>query len=465
MMKKQLPLPTAFIVLIIPLIISSGCNPASEIDMTVTSSPNNALSTITGSNMSTSITSIATRTPVINKTKSIVTIAPTRHFTPTLSPTFQPTRKLNPIIPGGVTKDLLIVVEEDKGLSTGIRSVSSNSIWILRQGESLPQEILNDPQFSYETPSWSHDGNWIAFRQRKAFDLSSYQLGIINKDGTRKHIFQNEFGTIGHPFWSVDDNALVFETLTSQGTLPFLMDIDKGDVNPILPNRKNNSSHTLIALSPNENKVFWIGFGDNPGSLLEILLISLDDNRVEKLQIPEEVSKNCTNGFTTGEWSPNGKSFLVQFKGFQEAECWPELWLYRLDQKTWTSVIRLPAEVPSYMFHESGTVAVSNDNLWLAWSTTNIVLIYETKNWDLVRKIDFDGFESLMAFPWVKDINGNSIFSIVRVDFSTFPKDSMDIIGISPNGTKDKDTVLVRLEGDILWVPEKAYFTPMLWGP
>lgn len=401
-----------------------------------------------------------TKTPTVTRQLSLTiqatsTAAP--FATAVSSETSQPLITATPIIPGLVTQPLLLFIQEDRAAATR----STGSIWILSTGETTPQRLLRDQQYSYEAPAWSNDGNWIAFLQRDSLADSGYQIGIIRKDGAEKQIFREKYGGVSWLSWSANDRmliGLIGDCCTSSGVSPFILDVASRKATNLFSDSKYHFDKAWVKPSPSENLLAFVGATDEPGPVMELWFLSLSSDRQEKAELPEGIQQ-CSDGLRMMEWSPDGNALLVQF------QCRAQLWLYKPTKKGWQNVVDSPGSITDD-YKRTGRIHWSEDGRWVAWSTTEEVQIYAVEeNWRMARYFELSGFDSLPADPWLEDSNGNSIFTVNRVDFSSYPGLSIEIIGLSPNGNESNDEVLLRIEEDAKWLPPGATFTPFMWSP
>ena len=358
---------------------------------------------------------------------------------------------------GNVIKDILLLLSEDLGTSS-----TRDSIWVQSSKETTPHILIKDPSLTFDFPRWSHDGEWIAFRQSNWLNKSSFQVGVIHRDGSRKHVFEETFGAIGWLNWSADDKFLIFDTLYS----PYAIDVDTGESLDLWPDSDHFGAQTRLKPSPIEDLIAYAEFEQEPGTEAKLWLLNLVGQRRENIPFPAEIPLTCRQGITTLDWSPDGASIITQFRGWPPEECKPQLWLYELAEKKWTNVAGLPSDISSYDFNEIGQVTWSKDGRWLAWETTRNVLFLAVKEkWKIVRKISIGIDEFPMAFPWVEDTNKNALYSLNRSDFSNSTRQIVYIIGLSPGGTTLEDRELSRFEEDPSWMPNISYFYPMIWEP
>jgi Tol biopolymer transport system component len=432
----------------------TGCTSRPSLPITPTISPSVVVADTQHPEVATTTSQTilgVTATPISPKTNNI-------ELTPIPSKTI-PSITATPIQPGAITKKILLLVSEDLG-----STFSRDSIWIKSPGESLPNVLIQDQDLSFERPAWSHDGKWIAYIQSDWPNKSSFQVGIIDVGGAQRQVLPENYGAVGEMNWSVNDDKLVFDTPSS----PFVLDVDTGEILDLWPESDNFEGETKLKLSPRYDFVAFAEFTQEQGTEVNLWLLSLDGRSRDRIQLPEEIIGQCRSGLTTLEWSPDGESILVQFRGWPWEECEPQLWLFNLAERKWLSVAHLPKSMINYYYDYNavGHASWSRDGSWVIWETTRSILIFDVDDaWNMTRKIDFGISDSPLAFPWVKDINGRTILTINRADITDNLRIPIAILGISPNGTIADDKEILRIEADPNWLPNNSIFTPLFWEP
>jgi dipeptidyl aminopeptidase/acylaminoacyl peptidase len=412
---------------------------------------------------------------IITETKSIKTFLPTNlpDHNPTITSISTITNQISTPVPfktlpvpsatsvkpGATVKKILLLVSED------LKSAfSKDSIWIQSLDDNIPHVLIRDQAKSFESPRWSHDGQWIAFVQKEWPNMSRSQVGIVRADGSGKQVFTEKFSAVGNLNWSANDTRLIFDTISS----PVVLNIDNGEIVNLLPDSDNSELDTRLMPSPIDDLVADARFTRNPGTEVDLRLLSFDGKAQENIQLPTEIPIKCRQGLTTLEWSPDGEAILMQFWAWPWEECKPYLWLYNLSEKKWINIATLPDSMSNYYYdyNETGQVNWSTDGRWIAWATPSTIVIYSVDNdWGVVRKIDLGISDSPLFFPWVEDTNGNYIYSLNRADITNDLRIPITILGISPNGTTSDDRKLLRIEANPNWLPNNSYFIPIVWEP
>lgn len=422
---------------------------------------------VTSEPKSTSVNATLTPTIMASKTVTPVTLraTPTHQntFTAEFGPTVIATSRVpvlsTPVIikPDLVFKDLLMSIKEKQ----------FDSIGILPAGETNPQIFLREPKHSFEFPVWSHDGEWVAFRQTD-YGIHTDKLGIIRKNGTGKRIFAPAFELISPPVWSADDHFLGSLNFTKKGVLPFVVNIETEQTTTLFPHPATDFSNdfaSVFELSPNNMQAVFIGLSKENLEQRELWLLSLDGNHQEQLTIPDNMVTGCYDFPNLTEWSPNGEYFMVEFYEAVGKGCQASLWLYDLAKRTWSQVVRQPVILYSRL---GEGIFWSSNGKWLAWVTKNGLSIYLVDNWDLQRYVDFSKGVNAQVFssPWVIDNHGNEIFTIYRsFTIPGLTNTRIDIWGISPNGTETDDQLLLKIQAKEPPEIPIGSFSPRMWQP
>jgi TolB protein len=102
-------------------------------------------------------------------------------------------------------------------------------------------------------PSWSPDGDWIAFDRRNAsFDQDIYR---VHPNGTGEvNLTETQDGDAYHPDWSPDGQLIVYHLFVPQSPDIYTMDPSGGNVTPIV---QGDADQVYPVFSPNGAKVVF----------------------------------------------------------------------------------------------------------------------------------------------------------------------------------------------------------------
>jgi hypothetical protein len=371
---------------------------------------------------------------------------------------------------------LLIEVSELED-TTGI-GIPRVEIWLLRAGETTPRPLLKSEHYSFQAPSWSHHGEWIAYHQR---DLGSgrYQVGVIRPDGTGQRLaLAEEFGATSRLFWSWDDRRLIFEAASEVGNRAYVVDIETGVARQLNPNPEAHYSRIWLLPSPTADVTFLAGLiAEAPAPKMEMWMVPLNEGG-EVVRVPPKVWTGCA-ALLSIDWAPTGQILLVRpgtaalesspdgqpILAFPEPCTPPRLWGYDLASQSWAELAKPPNDGPRYS--DLRWVDWSPDGRWAAWKTIEGALIYEVGTWTIVREIELGANQGFLPWSWMRDTAGNSIYTAYEHDYAQ-PPESYTLLGFSPNGAQQEDRVLAEVLRDPDWLSGDGRFIdyfPLSWQP
>jgi Tol biopolymer transport system component len=103
---------------------------------------------------------------------------------------------------------------------------------------SPPTEQGNDTD-----PAWSPDGTQLAFVSTRDFSKGSFEIYLINRDGTGLQRLTNNAAIDGEPAWSPDGTQIAFiSTRSNQNGNIYLMNADGTDQKPVATSDAGKSS-------------------------------------------------------------------------------------------------------------------------------------------------------------------------------------------------------------------------------
>jgi len=391
--------------------------------------------------------------------KATATLHPTSTPKPTVTATATVTPTPTAIAIGSINKDLLMRIAERR----------FDSIGILRAGETNPGVLLREPKHSFEYPAWSHSGEWVAFLQVD-YGIQTGRLGIIRADGTEKRIFAPAYQSIWPPAWSADDKLLGAMVGDKSGVFPYIINVETEEVTPLLSKDRFSPGKVTAArffLSPKTMQAVFIAIIDDDPLYREIWLLNLDGSHPEHLTLPEAFKTDCPGITFTNpvEWSPDGDAFLIPVVEKENRGCKTVFWIYEVRTGIWRRVLEHSGILYNQFWDE---FSWSPGGHWVALQGDSRILIYSTDNWQLQRRVEYSNWviSPALVNPWAVDNHGNEIFVVSRS--FTIPElthSIYEIWGISPNGTKQDDKLLFKIEAkEPPWIRIGA-FSPWMWRP
>ncbi len=193
------------------------------------------------------------------------------------------------------------------------------SIWKARVGQSIAYEIIYAKEY-LSSPEWSPDGKWIAYTADD--DSRNINLMLFNVDsGKSTPLTTGNFENL-EPAWSPDGKRLAYVSTDPNGWFNILvMDINngqKGKITPITTDHKfgrarlyfsDNDVHISPTWSPDGKELMFISDRDIPLGSGGIWRAPLEPNVMNSGQA-KLIHKEETLYRTRPQWSPDGKRII-----------------------------------------------------------------------------------------------------------------------------------------------------------
>lgn len=189
--------------------------------------------------------------------------------------------------------------------------VALNDLWLWNIGKGKPFRLTNNPYLEM-APSWSPDGNKLAYSSDKAGTLDIYILDL--KSGEERKLTSLLDSAEMYADWSPDGTQIAFQ---DQNGATYTVNVDTGDVKQVVESLNAPGSPTwgpegkTIAFAA--IKTFSNRFREGTNQILTIDLQKGANDYVEP--IPSDPFKSLSNRENSGpEWSPDGKhmAFVVE---------------------------------------------------------------------------------------------------------------------------------------------------------
>ena len=335
-------------------------------------------------------------------------------------------------------------------------------VWLLDPGHTVPRSLLASDNHSFEHPIWSHNGEWISYRQRD-LDSNQYQVGIVRRDGTEQHLVSDKiFVKLSPPLWSWDDNWLISTTDDSIGNFGIMMEVETGNSQILNLDGSTHYTRLMVLPSPSDERVLFAAQTSNGSE--EILKMGIITTGKPDAYVPIKVERwpDC-KWFTALDWSPDGQFLLVQpGNDVQQPSCPPSIWSYTFQTQTWSQVVTPPSKEPHYLYLT--WIEWSPDGRWILWKEIDRILVLDSVSWNVVRMIALDANQKWLTQSFIENATGNSYIAIAEFDYGQPPK-WYNLVALRPNGTNQNDRVVAQILREPDWLPIGSDYIPISWEP
>ncbi len=335
-------------------------------------------------------------------------------------------------------------------------------VWILEPGHSAPRSLLANDKYSFDLPIWSHDGEWISYRQR---DLASnqYQVGIVRKSGIEQHLVASQaFARVSAPLWSWDDRLLIFTVDDATGKHGLLVDIQAGLDRVFSLDGTSNYDRLILLPSPVDSRILYATLGAATSERRVTLGIVTSD-APEKLEPINAEKWPACSWFTAIKWSPDGRFFLVE-PGNDDPQptCAPSIWKYTLENQMWQQVATVPGPEPHFLYLK--LIDWSPDGRWVLWKETDRIVVLDSSEWRAVQLVELGPNQIWLTNSFIDDSAGDSHIAIAEFDYSQPPK-GYRLIAMDPADTSQTERMVAQLLREPDWLPAGFDYVPIAWEP
>ena len=145
----------------------------------------------------------------------------------------------------------------------------SYEIYVMNADGSNPQNLTNNRQNDW-FPSWSPDGEQIAFAADRKADLANFDIYVMNADGGNPRNLTNNRDYDWEPAWSPDSKRIVFTFIAPEtGGEIYVVDVDGDNLQKLTNNRHSDFSPAWVrpafSVAPAGKKIAmwgWLKQGD-----------------------------------------------------------------------------------------------------------------------------------------------------------------------------------------------------------
>lgn len=242
------------------------------------------------------------------------------------------------VFPGRPGFDAVVSPAGDR-IAFRIYADGGSQIWVANLDGSDSLKVAGEPGWNPESPSWSPDGQRIAYHAWSAAELVT-QVWVVDADGTNtvKLTSDQDGGTNQWPAWSperVGGERIAYTRIADGRAHLWTMRPDGSDKTQITV---GNVADMKPAWSPEGERLAFERYGDTPGTGGDIWLVHASGASPRQLT-------NLPLGQFDPAWSPDGK--LIAFSsGFSS-----QLQIYTI----WTDGSKLAQRTSGERPHERPT--------------------------------------------------------------------------------------------------------------
>ena len=169
----------------------------------------------------------------------------------------------------------------ESGISaTGKRAVvqARGDIWTIPAENGMPRAIARTDDAIERNPSWSPDGQWIAYLSDES---GEYEIYVAQSDGRgeTKKLTNRKGSYIEELFWSPDSEKIAF--FDSSGTL-YILEVESKDVTKVYK-RATSGRGVYVSWSHDSN---WLTFADRPTmreACSAVFLYNLEEDKLTQV--------------------------------------------------------------------------------------------------------------------------------------------------------------------------------------
>lgn len=175
---------------------------------------------------------------------------------------------------------------------------SDDGLYFMSINKADRTKIIDTPKFEIN-PNWSPDGGKIAFIAQDVESRSSYDLMVVNSDGTGLITLASNLGDINYFYsfsWSPDGKKITFSSPVNESREIVTINTDGTGLTQVTNlSAPPNSPPIQPAWSPDGKKIAFVTW--------DLLVINADGTELKKLL--EKTEGISTFGMP--QWSPDGK--------------------------------------------------------------------------------------------------------------------------------------------------------------
>ena len=169
-------------------------------------------------------------------------------------------------------------------------------LWVMDGDGGNPVNLTDDPETDFE-PTWSPDGQSIAFSRSLSFNNADWDLWVIDADGSNLVPLTQGPSQDRHPSWSPDGRRIAYDSGSEGIRDIWVMDADGSNPVNLTP---DSNIEVDPSWSPDGQRIAYASAQNSAGSTVDIWVMGTNGENPVNLTA-------STHNVRDPAWSPDGQ--------------------------------------------------------------------------------------------------------------------------------------------------------------